>query len=83
MKPHLTINPHIQISSWHCETIDIRNLENEDERNRSEVDGGSVANSEDEDEWSTNLANEDFISNLGPPGKRRKVDFKILSGRLI
>ena len=56
------------------ETIDIRKLVTEDERNLSDVDGGSVAHSDDEDEESMDLANEDFINNLGPPGKRRKME---------
>ena len=72
-------------------------LDTEGERNLSDVDGGSVAHNEDEDEESMDLANEDFINNLGPPGKRRKVEmneersrhgiwnrrFKTHSGRLI
>ena len=56
------------------ETLDMRKLDTEDGRNLSDVDGGSVAYSEDEDEESMDLANEDFINNLGPPGKRRKVE---------
>ena len=56
------------------ETLDIRKLDSEDERNLSDVDGESVAHSEDEDEESVELANEEFINNLGPPGKRRKVE---------
>ena len=56
------------------ETLDIRKLDSEDERNLSDVDGESVAHSEDEDEESVDLANEDFINNHGPPGKRRKVE---------
>ena len=58
------------------ETIDIRKLDTEDERNLSDVDGGSVAHSEDEDEESMDLANEDFLNNLGPPGKRRQIEMK-------
>ena len=53
------------------ETLNIRKLDTEDERNLSDVDGGSVAHSEEE---SMDLANEDFMNNLGPPGKRRKVE---------
>ena len=45
-----------------------------DERNLPDVDGDSVANSEDEEEQS--MTDEDFISNLGPPGKRRNVKLK-------
>ena len=56
------------------ETLDIRKLDSEDERNLSDVDGESVAHSGDEDEESVDLANEDFINNLGPPGKRGKVE---------
>ena len=55
------------------ETLDIRKLDSEDERNLSDVDGESVAHSEDKDEESMDLANEDFINNLRPPGKRRNV----------
>ena len=38
------------------ETLDIRKIDTEDERNLSDVDGGSVAHSEDEDEESVDLA---------------------------
>ena len=58
------------------ETVDIRKLETEDERNLSDVEDGSDANSEDEDEESMDLANKEFISNLGPPGRRRKMELK-------
>ena len=56
------------------ESLDIRKLDTEDERNLPDVDGGSIAHSEDEDEESMDLANEDFINNLRPNGKRRKVE---------
>ena len=56
------------------ENLDIRKLDTEDERNLSDVDGGPVAHGRDAHEESMDLANEDFINNLGPPGKRRKVE---------
>ena len=45
-----------------------------DKRNLPDVDGDSVANSKDEEEQS--MTDEDFISNIGPPGKGRKVKLK-------